>query len=62
MIRGGLLVAVLMLAGCSTPVRLNNTTRLMARPDAEAARKAAPEWCADALITIAELEAQLESK
>lgn len=49
------------LSGCAT-LQLNNSDRLIARPDFPAARTAAPEWCRDALKTINRLEAQLESK
>jgi hypothetical protein len=59
----GLLSAVLCLAGCaSVPVRLENSARLIARPDFNAARAAAPEWCRDALKTINQLEYELERK
>ncbi len=54
-----LLAACLAATGCVT-VRLDNSKRLIARPDFEAARTAAPEWCRDALKTINELEFQLE--
>lgn len=60
------LLAVLLVAsltGCvSAPVKLDNAARLIARPDFDAARKAAPEWCRDALKTINQLEYQAESK
>lgn len=63
------LVIVLVLAlsfvssGCATaPVRLENSARLIARPDFAAARAAAPEWCRDALKTINQLEHELERK
>lgn len=50
-------------AGCvSVPVRLDNSARLIARPDFPAAANAAPEWCRDALKTINALESQLERK
>jgi len=50
-------------AGCvSVPVRLDNSARLIARPDFSAAAHAAPEWCRDALKTINALESQLERK
>ncbi|RRJ97811.1 hypothetical protein Ga0100231_004965 [Opitutaceae bacterium TAV4] len=48
-----------LLAGC-TSVKLDNGARLMQRPDWPAARAAAPEWCRDALHTIANLEYELE--
>ena len=50
-----------LLCGCAS-VRLDNSARLLARPDFPAARAAAPEWCRDALKTINQLEFQLESK
>lgn len=50
-------------AGCvAPPVHLDNAARLIARPDFEAARKAAPEWCRDALKTINQLEHAQERK
>jgi len=48
------------LSGCVS-VKLENSQRLMARPDFEAAVLAAPEWCRDALKTINELEARVEA-
>jgi hypothetical protein len=58
-----LAIAALLLVstGC-TSVRLDNSKRLIARPDFAAARKAAPEWCRDALKTINQLEYELERK
>lgn len=56
-----LCVLCVALSGCTT-LRLDNSKRLLARPDFPAARAAAPEWCRDALKTINALEAQLESK
>lgn len=50
-------------SGCvSAPVRLDNSARLIARPDFPAARAAAPEWARDALKTINQLEFQIERK
>ena len=58
-----LLAAGALLTGCATPMtKLDNSARLVARPDFEAARQAAPEWCRDALKTINQLEFQLEAK
>jgi hypothetical protein len=58
-----ILPLLLLLAGCaSAPVRLDNSRRLIDRPDFNAARAAAPEWCRDAHKTINALEAQLERK
>lgn len=54
-------ISTVVLFGC-TSVRLDNSARLIARPDFPAARAAAPEWCRDALKTINALEAQLETK
>jgi len=63
MIRVVLALLCLALGGClSAPVRLENSARLIARPDFNAARTAAPEWCRDALKTINQLEYQLERK
>lgn len=47
--------------GCAT-VRLNNSHRLIARPDFPVAARAAPEWVRDALKTINALEYELERK
>ena len=54
-------IAVLF-AGCSTHARYDNSARLIARADFEAARVAAPEWCRDALKTINELELEIERR
>ena len=43
-------------------VKYDNTARLIARADFDAARAAAPEWCRDALKTIAALEYELERR
>ena len=51
---------IVSLSGCVS-VKLENSQRLMARPDFEAAVLAAPEWCRDALKTINELEARVEA-
>lgn len=52
------------MAGCATTqtrvVTSRNAERLMDRPDAESARKAAPMWCKDALNTIIDLETQIK--
>ncbi|MBI5770820.1 MAG: hypothetical protein HZA93_23790 [Verrucomicrobia bacterium] len=57
------LFVAIALAGCATPpVQLDNAARLIARPDFEAARQAAPEWCRDALKTINQLEYTQERK
>ena len=41
---------------------MENGRRLMARPDFEAARKAAPDWVFEAIETIAALEYELERR
>ena len=51
----------LALSGCAS-VHYDNSARLMQRPDFDAARAAAPEWCRDALKTINALEYELERK
>lgn len=43
-------------------VKLDNSQRLMSRPDFPAAVRAAPEWTRDALKTINALEMQIEAK
>lgn len=50
------------LCGCTTHIRLNNAERFMNRPDFEAARMAAPEWCRDVLKEINALELELEKQ
>ena len=50
------------LAGCATHARLDNSARLIARPDFPAARAAAPEWCRDALKTVNALELDIERR
>lgn len=57
-----LLLTLLLTAGCQSRVRLENSNRLIARPDFPQAAKAAPEWCRDALKTINALELELERK
>ncbi len=53
--------AVLLLSLCScVTVELDNAKRLIARPDFEQAKTAAPEWCRDALKTINNLEYEIE--
>ncbi|EIP96887.1 hypothetical protein OpiT1DRAFT_01314 [Opitutaceae bacterium TAV1] len=49
----------LALSGCVS-VKLDNSARLMQRPDWPAVRDAAPEWARDALKTINALEYELE--
>lgn len=53
------LLLMLLLTGCYHP-RLNNSQRLINRPDFPAATQAAPEWVRDALKTINSLEYELE--
>lgn len=43
-------------------MKLDNSERLMRRPDFEQAKASAPEWCRDALKTINYLEMELESQ
>lgn len=52
----------LLLCGCQTHARLDNSRRLMARPDADQARQAAPEWVRDAMKTINALESEIERR
>jgi hypothetical protein len=56
-----LILAALALSGCAS-VKLDNSARLMSRPDFAAARTAAPEWARDALKTINALEYELERR
>jgi len=51
----------MLLTGCGVTMKLENSARLMARPDFEAAVLAAPGFCEDALHTINRLEQQLEA-
>ena len=55
-----LLWLILLQAGCLS-AKLENSQRLMDRPDFEAAAIAAPEWVKDALKTINELEERIEA-
>lgn len=57
-----LTLALLTSTGCTTSVQFDNGARLIARPDFPAAKAAAPEWCRDALDTIAALEYELEKQ
>lgn len=50
----------LVTVGCVT-VKLENSQRLMARPDFEAAVHASPEWVREALHTINRLEQVIEA-
>ena len=54
-----LILPLLTLCGCIAP-RLENTDRLMKRPDFSAAASAAPRWVEDALKTITALEHEIE--
>ena len=55
------LLLIPLLSGCLN-VELENTQRLMDRPDFEAAAIAAPDWVKDALTTINELEERIEAQ
>jgi hypothetical protein len=55
------MLLLMLCVGCSTPKR-DNGARLISRPDFPAARIAAPGWTLDALNTIAELEAELDTR
>jgi len=52
---------ILVSTGCLQP-RLENSQRLMKRPDFPLAVQAAPEWVRDSLKTINRLEFELERK
>lgn len=52
-------LSILLLTSCAS-VKLDNAQRLIARPDFEQAKTAAPEWCRDALKTINNLEYEIE--
>ena len=54
------ILAAAALCGCAPHARLDNSARLIERPDFDAARIAAPEWCRDALKTINALELEIE--
>ena len=61
------LAAALLSGGCALlspapAIKHDNAARLIARPDFDAARAAAPDWCRDALLTINALEYELERK
>lgn len=60
-----MLCLCLPLVGCATlkpMVRLDNSARLMARPDFQQAKAAAPDWAKDALKTINALEYEIERR
>ena len=56
-----LLWLILLQAGCLS-AKLENSQRLMDRPDFHAATIAAPDWVKDALKTINELEERIEAQ
>ena len=51
-----------MLAGCTYHARLDNATVLINRADFDAAVNAAPEWVEEALLTINNLELEIERR
>lgn len=60
------LTVLLLISGCASTSRINssssgNVERLISRPDALVAKKAAPEWCRDALMTINSLEYNIQT-
>lgn len=56
-----MLAVSLLLAGCTTyHARLDNAAVLMKRADFDAAVNAAPEWVEEALLTINNLELEIE--
>ena len=55
------LISVMILSAC-TGVELENSKRLMARPDFQQAKESAPEWCRHALKTINYLESEIEAQ
>lgn len=57
-----LTLGLTLLCGCQTHIRLDNSKRLLARPDFPQAAQAAPEWVRDSLKTINALELELERK
>ena len=61
MLKIALLISLIPLTGCLN-TKLENSQRLMDRPDFEAAAIAAPAWTADALKTINELEERIEAQ
>lgn len=54
-------LAAILLTGCGVTVKLENSARLMARPDFEAAVLGSDAWVTEALQTINRLEQQLEA-
>ena len=55
------LLTLLLLSGCLS-VKLENTQRLMDRPDFEDAVHGSPSWVTEALKTITRLEEALEAE
>jgi hypothetical protein len=56
-----MLFSMLMTSACGVTTKLENSQRLIARPDFSAAVIAAPEWVRSALKTITELEERAEA-
>lgn len=54
------IIASLLLVGCTYHARLDNATTLINRTDFDVAVKAAPEWVEEALLTINNLELEIE--
>jgi len=57
-----LLLTLVLTSGCQSHVRLQNSQRLMARPDFPQAAQSSPEWVRDSLKTINALELEVERK
>lgn len=55
------LLLTLLLSGC-VHLKMDNSNRLMRRPDFDQATVAAPEWVRDALKTINRLEFEIERR
>lgn len=57
-----LCVMLLTLIGCAHHPRMDNSLRLMKRPDFPEAATCAPDWVEDALLTINQLELEIEKR
>ncbi len=55
-----MLLAMLVMSGCATEIKMDNAQRLINHPEFSAAAKAAPNWTREALDTISRLEFEIE--
>lgn len=58
--RSCLFAGIVLLAGCQTAPRQDNTAILIARPDFATAAQAAPAFVSECLLVITRLESELQ--